>query len=253
MKTVYTLLAVLIGISGGCKSATQTSVPLDVSNFTGSSEMSFLTSPPLPEAPKVIQIQFQVVEVASSDIPMLTEIDGFSLKMLARLQKQEKTSVTHTLAISTHAGQQATVKGVIEYVYPTAFETRGIDHGPYKGGDTVGGVEQKFEGTLSGALPIPTDFQTREVGAILEVLPEILPSGDIHVLLSPEVVYEPEIRSMKDFSELGRERHQPFFKTLQLRSNVTLKDGGRKIIAVSPKPDDKSTTLITIIGVNILN
>lgn len=167
--------------------------------------------------------------------------------ILHALQQRGHTDLLSAPKITTQSGQQATIKVVTEYIYPTAFETTGI------GGDdnTLAGTG----GGTVGAVVTPLDFTTREVGVILEVLPEVSPEGQmINLMLSPEVVSEPTWRNFgstyTSFDPNGNpveqvlNMEQPFFHTRKLRTNLLIYNGatvvmGGMITEVRNTVDDK--------------
>jgi len=155
--------------------------------------------------------------------------------VLHALQQRGHTDLLSAPKITTQSGQQATIKVVTEYIYPTAFETSGI------GGTTTGGTLAGTDAGTVGAVVTPLDFQTREVGVILEVLPEVSPEGQmINLLLSPEVVSEPTWRNYgstyTSFDPNGNpieqqlNMEQPFFHTRQLRTNLLIYNGATVVM-----------------------
>ena len=80
---------------------------------------------------------------------------------------------------------------------------------------------------------IPGSFQTREVGVILTVLPEVSRNGStINLTLTPQAVDDPE---WEDYGTTYVDRgghvqklpmQQPFFRTSSVTSKIALKDGG---------------------------
>ncbi len=128
--------------------------------------------------------------------------------------------------IITRSGAEASVRGVTEVIYPTSFlATCG------SGGMTNSACTGACE------VAVASDFQTREVGAILTVLPEISPDGDaINLTMSPAYV-EPPI--WKDYgydlpADGGKLRHvpneQPFFGMCSFSTQVSVKDGATVLV-----------------------
>lgn len=76
------------------------------------------------------------------------------------------------------------MKVVTEYIYPTEFEVE-ISQQSVSGGDNT-------SSGMTLATVEPQNFETREVGVILQVIPEVTPDGQmIDLLLVPQVVSEP--------------------------------------------------------------
>ncbi len=203
--------------------------------------------------PLGVQMMDQVASISSVlTNPELTMV-------LHALQQRGHTDLLSAPKITTQSGQQATIKVVTEYIYPTAFETSGI------GGETSTLAGGGGGGTV-GAVVTPLDFTTREVGVILEVLPEVSPEGQmINLLLSPEVVSEPTWRNFgstyTSFDPNGNpveqvlNMEQPFFHTRKLRTNLLIYNGatvvmGGMITEVRNSVDDKIPLLgdIPVLG-----
>jgi len=182
--------------------------------------------------------------------------------ILHALQQRGHTDLLSAPKITTQSGQQATIKVVTEYIYPTEFETEGIS-----GGNNNNNVNnQAAGGGVVGAVVTPGSFETREVGVILEVMPEVSPEGQmINLTLSPEVVSEPTWRnygsSYTSYDPNGNpvtqelNMEQPFFHTRHLRTNLLIYNGatvvmGGMITEVRRDVDDKIPLLgdIPILG-----
>ena len=75
------------------------------------------------------------------------------------------------------------MKVVTEYIYPTEFEVTGLQSG---------GSGNNSTSTTTGAVVEPQNFEMREVGVILQVVPEVSAEGQmINLMLNPQVVSEP--------------------------------------------------------------
>jgi general secretion pathway protein D len=101
---------------------------------------------------------------------------------LHALRQKGSTDLLSAPKIMTQSGAEATIKVVTEYVYPTDFEVT-----PITGTTGTTGLS-----SILGGVVEPSDFQTRDVGVILSVLPEVNPEGQmINLTMTPEVVSEP--------------------------------------------------------------
>jgi len=174
--------------------------------------------------------------------------------VLHAMQQQGHSDLLSAPKITTQSGQQATIKVVTEYIYPTEYtliEARG------SGGQNAGIAPPAVE---------PGSFETREVGVILDVLPEVSPDGQmINLTLSPEVVTEPIWRDYGYDYFLGNmgggvvtthlRMEQPFFHSRSLQTNLLIYNGatvvmGGMITEVREDVDDKIPILgdIPILG-----
>ncbi|MBR1608309.1 MAG: hypothetical protein IJ678_01690 [Kiritimatiellae bacterium] len=160
-------------------------------------------------------------------------------KVNSVLTNPELSLVLHALANKSSAdllsapkvvaqnGTQATIKSVVEYIYPTNFE---VEY-PEDNGDSTAviGVAQ-----IVSTFPAvePQDFQTREVGVILQVTPRVSADGTrITLDLTPSVVSEPTWKDYgytyptSDGSGFHLTMEQPFFPVRSLATSVDIYNG----------------------------
>jgi len=106
--------------------------------------------------------------------------------ILHMLSQRSDTDLLSAPKVVTKSGQEAIMKVVTEYIYPTEFEVQEIDASG--GGGSTGS-------TTSIPVPFmvePQNFEMREVGVILQVVPEVSAEGQmINLMLNPQVVSEP--------------------------------------------------------------
>ncbi len=111
--------------------------------------------------------------------------------VLHALQQRKNTDLLSAPKVTTQSGNEATIKVVTEYIYPTEFTVEPILGYSGGGGGNYGGTSQPV-----GAVVEPGGFETREVGVILTCLPEVSTEGQmISLTLAPEVVSEPTWRN----------------------------------------------------------
>ncbi len=101
--------------------------------------------------------------------------------ILHMLSQRSDTDLLSAPKVTTKSGQQAVIKVVTEYIYPTDYDvTIQGSGGSYSNGKILAMVE-------------PQNFTMREVGVILDVTPEVTAEGQmINLALKPEVISEPE-------------------------------------------------------------
>jgi general secretion pathway protein D len=110
-------------------------------------------------------------------------LDGNAISMILHaLSQKTSTDVLSAPKVVTKSGQEAIMKVVTEYIYPTSFEV-----------ESVPGSASIY-GSVPGATTVsPSDFETRDVGVILQVLPEVSADGQmINLMMNPQVVAPPE-------------------------------------------------------------
>lgn len=156
--------------------------------------------------------------------------------ILHALQQRGHTDVLSAPKITAQSGQEATIKVVTEYIYPTEFETEGIS------GGSSGNNNNNSGGGTVGAIVTPSSFETREVGVILNVVPEVSPEGQmINLTLAPEVVSEPTWRNYgstyeSDVNQDGvletqqLNMEQPFFHTRSLSTSMLIYNGATVVM-----------------------
>lgn len=98
------------------------------------------------------------------------------IKALAQKQSADTLSAPK---VTTVSGQQAQIRSVQEFIYPTSWAQPTATS---SGGGVNGG------GAVAVTPSIPSSFQTREVGILLNVTPEVGADGyTINLTLAPEV------------------------------------------------------------------
>ena len=106
--------------------------------------------------------------------------------ILHMLSQRSDTDLLSAPKVVTKSGQEAIMKVVTEYIYPTEFEVQEVNSSG--GGNNNGG-------STSVSVPFmvePQNFEMREVGVILQVVPEVSAEGQmINLMLNPQVVSEP--------------------------------------------------------------
>ena len=164
------------------------------------------------------------------------------------LTNPELSVVLHALANRTNAdllsapkvvaqtGSQATIKSVVEYIYPTEYEVT------WPESDLAGGtviMSDGNQGSFNFPAVEPQNFQTREVGVILQVTPRVSSDGTrISLDLTPAVVsiptwkdygytYPMDVRSGEGF-HLTME--QPFFPVRSLATTVDIYNGSTVVM-----------------------
>jgi general secretion pathway protein D len=102
----------------------------------------------------------------------------FQVVIKALAQKQT-TDTLSAPKVTTVSGQQAQIRSVQEFIYPTSWAQPTATS---SGGGVSGG------GAVAVTPSIPSSFQTREVGILLNVTPEVGADGyTINLILAPEV------------------------------------------------------------------
>jgi general secretion pathway protein D len=126
----------------------------------------------------------------SSTNDQFTRLNAFlgdmNLSMILHMLSQRSdTDMLSAPKVVTKSGQDATIKVVTEYIYPTDYDVTI---------QSSGGSSSAWGSSRGNILAMvePQNFKKREVGVILEVRPEVTAEGQmINLDLNPKVVGEP--------------------------------------------------------------
>lgn len=161
-------------------------------------------------APNQIDIHALVVSFEIDDIDEALRADSdtnLAGDEVLRLYRNGQGELLHTLKVITRSGVNADAQSVSERIYPTEFEV-------------VGPTSQVANASTSPGFAVnPGDFETREVGAILNVTPTLGPNAS---LVDLTLIFE-----------LSEELEETVFKT---------KYGDHVLEVSQPKFHSKSTT-----------
>jgi general secretion pathway protein D len=132
--------------------------------------------------------------------------------------------------LTTISGQNAQIEVVQELTYPTEYDTETINIGGGFGGTT---------NLLSGEvfMVTPGNWQTRDVGIILNVTPTVSADGKMISL-----ILMPEVTDLVRWINYGNEIYpiqQPVFETRQVTTSVHVEDG--ETIVLGGLITDKTT------------
>lgn len=115
------------------------------------------------------------VDSAPGFLSLLGRVDEYGLSVLLRgLDQKEGVDMMTQPSVITRSGQQALIESAREFIYPTEYE-------PPEVPNSIGtltlidvGAGEAFSPTSFSATPShPTAFETRKLGTVLEVLPEV--------------------------------------------------------------------------------
>ena len=107
--------------------------------------------------------------------------------LLERLRARDDVKLLEAPRVITRPGEEAVLKGVLEYVYPTDYDVNHACTSQTVGTNTVCGSDS------AGAVVEPQSFMMREVGTIVHVTPTLTDCGKaIDIDLCAQLVGEPE-------------------------------------------------------------
>ena len=150
--------------------------------------------------------------------------------VLHMLSSRQNTDLLSAPKVVTKNGMEATIKVVTEYIYPTEYDVEMLE------------VEDEDGNAFPmGAVVEPGNFQTREVGVVLTVMPNVNEDGQlIDLTLAPQVVSEPTWKNygstypmmMPDgnYSQAQLNMEQPFFPVRSIQTNIQIFNGATVVM-----------------------
>jgi len=192
--------------------------------------------------PCQIEITAQFVEYDLADVDVLSKEGRVEQDALKSLWQKGKARLLYTPTVVTQSGAEGTAKGVREIIYPTEF--------------TVTPLTSETNGTtiIYGTITEPGSFETRDVGASLQVLAEVNSDGSwINLTMTPIVVYEPE---WKDYSEKSAgskgkgdstKIEVPFFHSQTVTTSISVKDGATVLMGGGMPSKDPTKVVYTFV------
>jgi len=145
------------------------------------------------------------------------------------LSQRSNTDLLSAPKVVTKSGQEAVMKVVTEYIYPTTFTVQLLD--------TVTTSGTGSTGVPTGGIVTPGGFETREVGVILQVVPEVSAEGQmINLTMNPQVVSPPtwfNYGSTIPLASGGTETlwmPQPFFSVRSVSTSLSIYNGSTVVM-----------------------
>lgn len=167
-----------------------------------------------------VQLDAAFVDFPRTQIEQLARGNGRAAPdtaALLELWKSGQGTLLHVLKLTTRSGVNAQVQSVSEVIYPTEFRTPDVTNSA---------------DSATSPLPVPDVFDTREVGAILNVTPTVGPDNrTIDIVMAPEITAPPEWRTLAvsgtdaDGRDLVLELPQPVFHSRNITTSIVLQDG----------------------------
>jgi len=147
--------------------------------------------------------------------------------LLNALKQKEGVNILALPKLITKSGANAEVKSVTECIYPTKFSVMKSERGPSP--QAVAPTNMAVQGATPLPPPppresiIPSEFQTRDVGAIMNVTPTIGPDRNtLDLVMLPQVC---RLAGWIDYGTPGRKMVQPVFQSFNITTSVTIISG----------------------------
>lgn len=197
----------------------------------------------LGDIPQVrVQVEFidvpheQLTELMFGEKPAAN--DGELRKQVAQLVKDGKATIAETMICVTRSRQKATTESIEEFIYPTEYEPAEISiESSSKEKDTKEPAKEVVRDNATG--PLPTAFETRNLGSTMEIEPTLSDDGKtVDLRIVPEMVHHVGNQIWAEWKgEHGNTPVQmPIMYTVRLNTFVTLATGQYTLLAaLSPK------------------
>lgn len=193
----------------------------------------------IEEVPAQVQFDAVFVDFSRAEIEKLARARSGGVPGTAELLalwKSGQGTLLHTLKLTTRSGVNAQVQAVSEVIYPTEFRTPVVTN-PAE--------------IVASPLPVPDVFDTREVGAILNITPTVGPDNrTIDIVMAPEITAPPEWRTVSvtgtdaDGRKLLLEVPQPVFHSRNITTSIVLQDGETAVLGGMDSPGGESLTYL---------
>ena len=158
--------------------------------------------------------------------------------VLSAIEQNTNSNTLSSPKITTISGQEAVIKIVKEYRYPTKYEIEVIR------------VENAAGETVTQSFPVPVEFKTRDIGIILRVTPNVgADEKTINLTLVPEVS---EFDIEDDMFNYGTEERpflQPFFNTRNATASIIVNNNDTVVMGGLMREEvTKSVDRIPVLG-----
>ena len=153
--------------------------------------------------------------------------------ILHAISQKSNTDLLSAPKVVTMNSQEAIIKVVTEYIYPTEYELEEYE-GASGDSDNVQNVYPAVQ---------PSTFEMREVGVILQVAPEVSEDGQmIYLQLNPQIISEPEwidygfeypkgtLNSEGEMDTYHISMRQPLFKVRSINTKVAIFNGATVVM-----------------------
>jgi len=190
-------------------------------------------------------VQAQAGGAVGKILSIATVLTNPEVRMvLHALDRSGKANLLSAPKVTTRSGQNASMKVVTEYIYPTEFETDNVGGNFGSFWDFPVGTDPEIMQQFAQLLPepivaIPAAFETRETGVILNVTPTVGPDG-----YTIDLVMQPEVAELIDWVSYGTiakvDLKQPVFTSRNVQTSIVIWDGQTVVMGGMIREDVKT-------------
>ena len=199
--------------------------------------------------PVQIEVEVQFVEFERSDVSDLAKDGIIDAESLKALRGDGKGVLLAAPKVITPSGVEACLKGVEGYCYPTGLKV------------SQGLSTNDRSKTQSPRVVIePADFERKETGVVLSVLPDVSPDGStISVTMLPERTVSPQWeRSVTKYTDpKGKEwtaqYMQPAFHSQEMATSIKLCNGATVLSGGGVPSRDKKKLLYFFVTARLVD
>lgn len=163
--------------------------------------------------------------------------------------------------VTTYDGTRAVCESIVESRYPVEFISAGIE--AFLPASALPAAktpptpaEKAVDALFVSGQAVPRTFETRNLGATLEVEPYISPDNKAVTLsICPQAVrLERTAEFPSGIASNGQKItvQQPIFTTSKVNTSLTLRDGERRLIYLGKSNEDKKRFEVFIVGAKIV-
>lgn len=203
-----------------------------------------------PPQERSVRIDVQTILVDTSDMGEVAKGQVLTPAHIEGLRKAGKASLVTSEIVMARIGQEAVIKGVTEYTYPTAYTEPTPE-------------EKKPKVTVNVAVQettvVPSDFATREVGNILHVTPVYLDRNRICLRISRMTVKPPMWMSYPGgeltdkISTNPATGLQPVFRVAGTESEIVVSPNHPIVLSAHPQSNIEHKTLVTVMMATLVD
>ncbi|MFH1777697.1 MAG: secretin and TonB N-terminal domain-containing protein [Candidatus Omnitrophota bacterium] len=145
--------------------------------------------------------------------------------VLSAIEENTKSNLLSAPKVTTISGQEAIIKVVKEYRYPTRYSIQ-----TYKTGSG--------DSSITYYVSVPADFKTRDIGIILKVTPNVGADGKtINLTLVPEVSEFDIENDMYNYGTIEHPYLQPFFTVQNCTASIVVEENQTVVMGGLMKED----------------
>ncbi len=180
-----------------------------------------------------LEVEVRILQFNRKMIEAISRTNTIDRYVIVSLFKSGEGELVAAPVVRTRPGEEACLRSVVEYVYPTSFEREGRETTQAVTNESIV-AQGNSSNTVSEETVVPQDFATREVGTILAVKSDLDANKRIaRLTLTPQCVFEPVWRSYGYKNSPAKQpapMEQPFFPVISFSAEVSMSSDSTVLI-----------------------